>query len=181
MAKTFQIDPTHTRIGFAVKHMMISTVRGHFGEFTGQVQVEDGNPTAAVAEAAIKTASIHTGTTDRDNHLRSADFFHAEEHPELTFKSSSFEKIGDDTYRVRGDLTIRGTTRPIELEADVSGPVTDPWGNERVAVEARGRIKRSDFGLNWNAALEAGGVMVSDEVRLEIETELVAAKEAATA
>jgi polyisoprenoid-binding protein YceI len=181
MAKTFQIDPAHTRIGFSVRHMMISTVRGHFAEFTGQAQVEGDDLTTAVAEATIKTASVNTGVNDRDNHLRSADFFEAEQHPELKFKSTSIERIGDGRYLVRGDLTMRGTTRPIELEATVEGPITDPYGFERVAVEARGRIKRTEWGLNYNALLETGGAIVSDDIRLEIEAELVAAKETATA
>jgi polyisoprenoid-binding protein YceI len=181
MKKTFQFDPTHTRIGFAARHMMVATVRGQFRSYSGTIEVEDDDPTTARADVTIDAASIDTGVADRDNHLRSADFLDVEHHPQLRFRSTRVEPLEEGRYRVQGELTIREVTRPVELTAEVEGPVTDPWGNERAGITLQGRISRSEFGLKWNALLEGGGAVVADQVRLEIDTEVVRAKEPATA
>jgi polyisoprenoid-binding protein YceI len=166
----FAIDPTHTTVEFAVKHMMITTVKGRFGDLEGTVAIpEAGEPSVDVT---IKSASIDTRVEARDTHLRSSDFFDVEKYPELRFVSKRAERAGDG-YRVTGDLTIRDTTRPVTLEVTEEGAGVDPWGNEKVAFSATGEFNRSDYGLNWNAALETGGVLVSDRVRIAIEAQLV--------
>jgi len=179
--KTFQFDPTHTRIGFAARHMMVATVRGQFRSYSGTIEVEDDDLTSAKAEVTIDAASIDTGVGDRDNHLRSPDFFDVEHYPQIRFRSTRIEPLGDGQYRVHGDLTIRDVTRPIELTAEVEGPVADPWGNERAGINLQGRVSRSEFGLRWNALLESGGAVVADQIRLEIDAEVVRAKEPTTA
>jgi polyisoprenoid-binding protein YceI len=174
----YELDPTHTHIGFTAKHMMVSTVRGNFSEWSGYVEGDVSDPTAAQAEATIKTASIDSGASDRDNHLRSADFFNVDEYPEMTYRSTTIEKIDDSNYRVTGDLTIKTTTRPVTLEVEVGQPFADGWGNERLGVSATGKINRKDWGLEWNMLLEAGRLLVSEEAKLEIDTELVRKLEA---
>ncbi|MGH7636861.1 MAG: YceI family protein [Gemmatimonadaceae bacterium] len=167
---TYTIDPAHSNVEFAVRHMMISTVKGRFGDLQGTLSIsENGQPSVDVT---IKTASIDTRSEQRDGHLRSPDFFDVETHPELRFKSTSVERTGDG-YKLTGDLTIRDVTRPVTLIVAEEGAGIDPWGNQKVAFSATGRFNRSDFGLNWNAALETGGVLVSDEVKVSIDTQLV--------
>jgi len=173
MTETFNIDPAHSSIGFAVKHMMVTTVRGRFGEFSGHVELPDGEATNAQAEFTIQAASIDTGVGPRDEHLRSADFFDAANHPELRYVSSRIEALGGDRYRADGELTIRGVTNPVSLEIELGDRIRDPWGNDRVGISARGKLSRKQWGLNWNQALEAGGMLVSDEVKLEIDAALV--------
>jgi polyisoprenoid-binding protein YceI len=173
MTETFTIDPSHSSVGFAVKHMMVTTVRGRFDEFSGQVHLPDGELSQAEAEFTIQAASIDTGVGPRDEHLRSADFFDAAGHPELRYTSRRIEALGGDRYRAEGDLTIRGVSKPVTLEVEVGDRIRDPWGNERVGLSARGKINRKDWGLNWNQALEAGGMLVGEEVKLEIEAALV--------
>ena len=167
----WRVDPGHSTIGFSAKHMMIATVRGRFREFEGTLEVDHAGH--ARAHGTIQAASVDTGEPDRDAHLRSADFFDADAHPEIRFESSSIEALGDDRFRATGELEIRGVTREVELEGTVHGTGRDPWGNERVAVEARGQVNRSDFGLKWNRPLETGGVLVSDEITLELDLSLV--------
>lgn len=175
-AGTWTLDPTHSAVEFAVKHMMISTVKGRFSDVKGTVQIpESGVPSVDVTIAA---ASIDTGTDGRDQHLRSGDFFDVDAYPELRFVSTKVEKTSDG-YRLTGDLTIRGVTKPVTLAVTEEGAGVDPWGNHKVAFSATGKFKRSEFGLNWNAALEAGGVLVSDEVKVAIDAQLV--KQAAAA
>ncbi len=174
----YELDPTHTHIGFTAKHMMVSTVRGNFTEWTAYVEGDVSEPTSALAEATIKTASVDTGATDRDNHLRSADFFSVDEYPDMTYRSTSIEKIDDGNYRVTGDLTIKTTTRPVTLDVEVGQPFADGWGNERLGVSATGKINRKDWGLEWNMLLEAGRLLVGEEAKLEIDTELVRKLEA---
>jgi polyisoprenoid-binding protein YceI len=176
----YAIDPTHSHVGFAVKHMVISTVRGRFAEFSADAEVDGDDLTSGRLTATVQTASVDTGVGDRDNHLRSADFFDAENHPTITFASTSIQRRDGNRYAVTGDLTIHGVTRPVELDVEIEGPTPDPWGNERVGVAARGRINRRDFGLTYSAALETGGLVVGDEVRLDLEAELIAAKTPAT-
>lgn len=167
---TYSIDATHSNVEFAVKHMMITTVKGRFGDVKGTLELpESGQPKVDVT---IKTASIDTRTEARDNHLRSADFFDVEKYPEIRFVSTKADRT-DDGWKLVGNLTIKGTTRPIILAVTEEGAGKDPWGNEKIAFSASGKFNRSDFGLTWNAALETGGVLVSEEVKLAIDAQLV--------
>ena len=175
--QTWRLDPAHTSVEFAVKHLMISTVKGRFADVTGHVTVEDEDPTTARIEVTIEAASIDTRVDKRDEHLRSGDFLHAEAHPSLRFASTKVERAGPDALRVTGDLTIRGVTREVVLQVEERGRVKDPWGGERAGYHASTKIDRKDFGLTWNQALEAGGVLVGDEVRISIDTELVLTEE----
>lgn len=170
---TWNIDNSHTLAEFSVRHLMISTVKGRFGEVSGKVVGDDADPARAQIEATINVASIDTREPQRDAHLRSADFFDAENFPTLTFRSTRIEKGPGDDLKVTGDLTIRGTTREVVLDVTAEGRVKDPWGGERAGYSAKTKIKRSDFGLTWNMALETGGVVVGDEVKIAIEVELV--------
>jgi polyisoprenoid-binding protein YceI len=166
------IDPTHSEISFKVKHLVISTVTGYFREFEGGLEQEGDTFEGAQAHFTAKIDSIDTNQKDRDNHLKSDDFFNAEQYPELKFESTAFEKISDDKYRVTGDLTIRDVTRPVELEAEFLGEATDPYGNDKAGFEIRGKINRKEFGLKWSAVTEAGKVVVSDEVRLDLNVQV---------
>lgn len=163
---TWNIDPAHSEVQFKVKHLVISTVSGQFTSFSGGLEAEgdDFSNARAVFEAEIK--SISTNNNDRDNHLKSADFFDAENHPKLTFVSTGFSKTGDDTYEVTGDLTIRGNTKPIVLKAEYGGTMVDPYGNTKAGFEVTGKLNRKDFGLEWNGVTETGGIVVGDEVKL---------------
>jgi len=165
-AGTWTIDPTHTEVGFVARHLMVSKVRGSFTDVSGTVGVGDELSDSRV-EVVIRTASVSTGTPDRDAHLRSGDFFDADTHPEMTFVSTSF-----DGETLVGDLTIKGVTKPVTLEVSFGGVATDPWGNEKAAFEAVGEIDRTDWGLTWNAALERGGVLVSEKVKIVIDVQL---------
>lgn len=158
--QTFTIDPQHSRLGFSVRHMGFSKVRGRFEQFDGAVRIRPDELSTLEAEATVQTASTTAGTEDRDEHLRSGDFFGAEEHPTMTFESRGVRSVDGNTFTLMGDLTIRGVTKPVELEAEYLGEGTDPWGGKRVAFEAEATINRKEFGLNWNQALEAGGVLV---------------------
>jgi polyisoprenoid-binding protein YceI len=169
---TWNIDASHSHVEFSVRHLMISTVKGRFGEVSGKVVADDANPAGAQIEATINVASIDTREAQRDAHLRSADFFDAENFPTLTFRSTRIEKAGDE-LKVTGDLTIRGTTREVVLDVTSEGRVKDPWGGERAGYSATTKIKRSDFGLTWNMALETGGVVVGDDIKIALEVELV--------
>jgi polyisoprenoid-binding protein YceI len=174
-AGTWNIDPSHSTIGFSVKHMMIATVRGRFTQFAGSVSAdEDGT---ARIDGVVQAASIDTSESQRDEHLRSADFFDAANHPEIHFASMGLNPAAAGEYRITGDLTIKGTTRQVSLDATVNGAGTDPWGNERIALEARGTISRKDFGLNWNQVLEAGGVLVGDKITITLDLSTVKATE----
>lgn len=174
---TWTIDASHTLVEFAVKHMMIATVKGRFGEVSGTIVLDEASLENSSVEVEIDAASIDTRNADRDAHLRSADFFDVENHPKLTFRSRRIEPQGGGVFRVVGDLTIRGTTREVVLEVEDQGRGKDPWGGERAAFSARTEIDRTDFGLTWNAALETGGVLVSDRVRISIEVEAVRSAE----
>lgn len=178
-AGTWQIDPSHSSVGFSVKHMMIATVRGRFTEIEGAI--EAGADGAVQIRGATQAASIDTNDSQRDDHLRSADFLDAETHPEVRFESTRVERRRGDDYRIAGNLTIRGVTREIELEGEVQGGGTDPWGNERFALDAHGEISRKDFGLNWNQALETGGVLVGDKVKITVDLSTVRAGQPAAA
>jgi len=167
------LDPTHTTVEFGVRHLMISTVRGRFGTVDGTVSVPGTDPVKAQIDVTIDAGSINTGVGQRDDHLRSPDFFDVARFPRLTFKSKRVERTGPDTLRVHGDLTIRDVTREVDLQVTELGSARDPWGGARTGYSATTRINRRDFGLNWNQALEAGGVLVGEDVSITIEAELV--------
>ena len=171
----WNIDAAHSGINFSIRHMVVSRVRGRFAQYTGAVHIDDDDLTRSVVEATIDASSIDTGTPQRDAHLRSADFFDVEKFPELRFRSRRIEKIDDERYRVVGDLTIRDVTREVALDVEYGGRAKDPWGNERIGFVARTSIDRKDFGLKWNQVLEAGGVLVSDRVDIELEVQAVKA------
>lgn len=167
------IDTSHTQLEFSAKHMMISTVRGRFTKFSGTVVIDAEHPEKSTAEGAVEIASIETHDTSRDAHLRSADFFDAEKFPQMTFRSTRIFVVPDGEYRVTGDLTIRDVTRPVTFTVTDTGSAKDPWGNQRRAFSATATINRKDWGLNWNVALEAGGFLVGEQVKLQIELELI--------
>ena len=169
----WNVDPAHSSVEFHVKHMGIATVKGFFSEFGGSLEVaEDGTITAG---GGVKAASINTRSAQRDEHLRSADFLDAENHPELTFRSKSVAQLDEDSYRILGELTIRGVTRDVELHAVTEGVDEDPWGNTRVGLEVSGEIDREEFGVTWNRALESGGVLVGKKVKILLDISAVKA------
>jgi polyisoprenoid-binding protein YceI len=173
----WRIDPSHSHVEFAVRHLMISTVKGRFADVSGTLIGDETNPENASIDITIPVGGIDTHERQRDAHLRSADFFDAERHPDITFRSTRIDRAGSDTYTVTGDLTIRGVSRPITLTVHAGGRGRDPWGGERVGYTATTRINRKDFGLNWNQALETGGVLVGDQVAISVELELVKASD----
>ncbi|OPG17430.1 YceI family protein [Ferroacidibacillus organovorans] len=170
---TWALDTAHSHISFSVRHMMISNVRGSFKTFEAQVTADPTDLTDAKVSVKMDTKSIDTANEDRDNHLRSGDFFEADTYPTIEFVSDSVKKLSENTHTLKGQLTIKGVTRPIELTCEIEGPAKDPWGNERIGVAATSTINRSDFGLTYNAVLETGGVLVGDAIKLNIELEFV--------
>ncbi len=168
---TWKVDPSHSSAGFSVKHMGIATVRGRFGSFEGELKVDEDGSLTAHGEADVST--IDTGNEQRDGHLRSADFFGADEHPHVSYRVTAVEPVDEETFKVTGDLTIRGVTAPVELTAIVEGTDIDPWNNERVAITATGSLRRSDYGLTWNQALGSGNVLVGEKVNLAIDISAV--------
>lgn len=173
---THDIDVTHSEIGFTVRHMMFAKVRGQFKAWTATLSYDGADPTKSVLAVEIDTASIDTREEKRDGHLKSADFFEADRFPKITFKSRRVERSGDNRFKLTGDLTIRDATHAVTLDVDQTGGGKDPWGNQRLGFSARGSISRSEFGLKWNQALEAGGVLVSDKVDIEVEVQVVQGK-----
>lgn len=172
---TWNIDTTHSTIGFSVRHMVVAKVRGRFAKFAGAAELEGTDLATARGQVTIEVASLDTGVGDRDGHLRSPDFFDAEGHPSITFVATKVEKGEGDAYRLHGDLTIRGTTRAQSFEVEFGGHTKDPWGNERIGLGARTSLSRKDFGLTWNQLLETGGAVVGDRIDVEVECELVKA------
>ena len=173
---TWTIDPTHTSVELAVKHMMFTTVRGRFKDVKGTIKVDEENPDNSVVDVEIAAASLDTGVADRDAHLRSADFLDVENHPLITFRSKRVQgamKVEGDKFKVTGDLTIRGTTIEVTLESVYEGTGKDPWGGTRAGARAETRIDRRDWGLKWNQALETGGILVANEVKIEVELQAV--------
>jgi len=166
---TYKIDPAHSRIGFVARHAMITKVRGSFDELDGSGYFDAEQPTNSNLTLTIQAASIDTRNADRDGHLRSNDFFDMETYPVIEFASTSVDAAGDDRYRVTGDLTIKGVTKSITFELEVTGTAVDPFGNTRLGLEGSTVVNRKDWGINWNAALDAGGVLVSEKVTLEFE------------
>ena len=173
-AGTWKVDPVHSSVAFEVKHMMIATVRGHFSEFEGTLEAAE-DPTRSQAHGWVNVASIDTGNPDRDAHLRSPDFFDVERYPRATFASTRIEHIDGGRYVVTGDLTIKGVTREVTADVTVQGAAEDPWGQERVGIEIRGAINRTEFGLTWQKRLESGGLLVGEEVKLLLDVSAVKA------
>jgi polyisoprenoid-binding protein YceI len=171
---TWTIDPAHSVVELAVKHMMFSTVKGRFPKVAGTIALNEADQTASSVVAEIETASVDTGEPTRDAHLRSPDFLHAETFPLITFRSTEFVPRGRDRVVVVGDLTIHGVTREVSLDVELLGTGLDPWGNQRAGFSATTTINRRDFGLTWNQALEAGGVLVSDQVKISLEIQATA-------
>ena len=171
--QTWQIDSAHSGIHFSVRHLVIAKVRGQFSRWTGALTVPDGDFSQASVDVAIDATSIDTGVADRAAHLKSADFFDVARFPELTFRSRRIEPKGGDRFALVGDLTIRGTTREVEIDVESAGQTKDPWGNVRAGFAGKTAVDRKEFGLTWNQALEAGGVMVGDRVEIEVEVEAV--------
>ncbi len=169
---SWQLDNSHSQISFSVKHMMISTVRGKFESFAANADIDLADLSRSKVRGTAQVASINTGEAQRDGHLKSADFFDAENSPEIVLESKSVKVSGED-LTVEADLTIRGVTKPVTLKGEYSGPTKDPWGNSRVGVSVVAEINREDFGLNWNQVLEAGGVLVGKKVKIEIDAEFV--------
>ena len=165
------LDPSHSELLFKVKHLMITNVKGEFRKFSSEINGEDF--TTSKVTAAIETDSVFTNEEGRDNHLKSADFFDVENHKTMTFDSTGFKKVDDDTYKLTGQLTIKGISKEVTLDVEFGGTNKDPWGNEKAGFSFTGKINRKDWGLNWNAALETGGVLVSDEVKIDGEVQFV--------
>ncbi|MGH7667676.1 MAG: YceI family protein [Candidatus Dormibacteria bacterium] len=168
---SWKVDNAHTSLEFSARHMMVSTVRGHFDRFSGEVEIDPDDLSKSWAKAEIEAASVDTREEARDTHLRSADFFDTEQFPLITYRSGKIESRGGNRYRVEGELTIKGVTRPLDLEVELLGMEPSPFGFKVAGFEARGSLSRKDFGLNWNLALESGGWLVGDEIKLRIDAE----------
>lgn len=171
---SWSLDPIHTHIGFSVKHMMVSTVRGEFRAYRGELNLDAQDFARSTFAGEIDVASIDTGNQDRDNHLRTGDFFDAAAHPKILFRSSRIEPRGEGEYTVHGELTMRGVTRPVELEVEFHGTAKNPYGQTIAGLSVRGTLNRKDFGVSFNAVLETGGVAVSEKVKLEVDVEAIA-------
>jgi polyisoprenoid-binding protein YceI len=170
---TWNIDPTHSEILFKVKHLMITNVKGEFRKFSASITANGNDFTNASIAATMDAASVFTNEDNRDGHLKGADFFEVEKYPELTFKGTSFTKTDDENFKLKGLLTIKGVSKEVTLDVEFGGINKDPWGNEKAGFSVTGKINRRDWGLNWNAALETGGVLVSEEVRISAEVQFV--------
>jgi polyisoprenoid-binding protein YceI len=179
MTTTWNFDTAHSSVGFTVRHMVIAKVHGVFAQWSGAIELDEGDFTKSRVAVEIDAASIDTKNAQRDGHLRSADFFDAEKFPKLTFRSTRIEKTGADRFKVFGDLTMHGVTKAVVLDAEDTGAGKDPWGNERRGFSASATVDRREFGLNWNQALEAGGVLVSEQVRIQLDLSSVKQKTAA--
>lgn len=167
----WELDTAHSLIEFSVKHMMVSTVKGRFTKHSGVLELDEQNPSASKVDVTIDVNSVYSGDEKRDAHLRSADFFDAETYPTITYKSKKVEEIGDEKFRITGDLTMHGVTKEVVLDASLEGQATNPWGKRVAAFSIHTSVNRKDFGLNWNVALETGGVLVSEKVNINIEAE----------
>lgn len=176
---SYSIDPTHSRIGFVARHAMVTKVRGSFNEFAGTGYFDADNPPASRLELTIQAASVDTRNADRDAHMRSNDFFDMDSHPEIRFVSTAVEQVDPEHYRVTGDLTIKGVTKPVTVNFEYTGNAVDPFGNQRIGFEGATILNRKDWGVSWNAALEAGGVLVGEKVVLELEVSAIRTPDAA--
>ena len=181
ITERWEIDSSHSSIHFSVRHLMIAKVRGQFGRWTGTLHVPEGDFRRAALSVVIDASSIDTGVADRDAHLRSADFLDVEKYPELSFTAAEIKHQGGDRFDLIGLLTVKGVAQPVSLAVEEAGRVTDPWGNVRAVFSAKGSVSRKDFGLTWNQALETGGVMVGDQIEIEIEIETVKQSDAKVA
>jgi len=168
----YTLDVSHSRLGFVARHAMVTKVRGQFGEFEGTAHVDSADPAASKVEVTIPAASISTGSPDRDGHLRSGDFFDVETYPTITFRSTDVSRDGA-TWTITGDLTIKDVTKPVTIDFEETGSATDPFGNQRVGFEGELTVNRKDWNLTWNAALETGGVLVSEKVKLEFDLSVI--------
>lgn len=173
VATKWGIDTTHSEVQFKVKHLVISTVTGSFKKFSGSVESDGEDFNGARVNFSIDVASIDTNQADRDGHLKSADFFAAEQHPTIEFKNGILKQVAGSNYKLTGALTIRETTKTVDLDVEFGGIMKDPWGNVKAGFEINGKVNRKEFGLNWSAVTEAGGIVVADEVKLHINVELV--------
>lgn len=171
----WNVDPSHTTVEFSVRHLMIATVKGYFGKVSGTIEADTADLTTATIDATVDATSIDTRDEQRDAHLRSADFFETDAHPTLTLKSTKIERVNGNDYKLYADLTMRGKTLPTVWDLTFEGEGTDPFGNHKMGLSASTTVNRKDWGLNWNAALETGGVLVSDEVRISIDAQAVKA------
>lgn len=169
----YAIDTTHSEIGFSARHAMVTTIRGRFTDYEGTLHLDGGDPSASTAALTVRVASIDTALAARDEHLRNGDFFAADEFPEITFRSTGAEQVDAETYRMYGDLTVKGVTRPVSIDLTLNGQVTDPFGNVRVGFDGSATVSRADWGLTYNAALEGGGVLISDKVKLTFDISAV--------
>jgi polyisoprenoid-binding protein YceI len=170
---TYTIDPGHTSIGFVARHAMVTKVHGNFTDFDGSISIDAEDPSNSSAQVTVRTFSVDTRNAARDKHLRSSDFFDMALHPLITFVSTAIDRIGTTDFRMTGDLTIKGVIRPVTVDVEFLGAATDPSGNERIGFTGRTTVNRTDWGLNWNAALEAGGVLVSDKVTIELDVSAI--------
>lgn len=170
---TWKFDPAHTTVSFSARHMMVTTVRGQFAAPTGTLVFDPENPAASSVEATIDTTTLTSGVADRDNHLRSADFLEVDKYPTITFQSTKVEVVSDDEARVTGDLTIRGVKRPVTLKVEYLGALNSPFGDKRAGFMASTKINREDWGLTWNLAVEAGGVLVGKDIKIELDVEAI--------
>lgn len=169
----WNIDATHSHVTFAVRHMMVSTAKGKFNVLGGTLNLDDANPANSLVEAEVDAASIDTGDPNRDNHLRAPDFFDVEKYPKITFKSTKVEPAGDNEYKVTGDLTLHGVTKPVVFNVEYSGQIKDPYGFQRAGFSAKTKISRKEWGLTWHTLLESGGAVVGDEVKIELDVEAI--------
>ncbi|HEV7823997.1 MAG TPA: YceI family protein [Mycobacteriales bacterium] len=169
----YELDVSHTRIGFVARHAMVTSIRGAFTDFEGTAHIDAADPSRSSVKLALKVASVDTGNEQRDGHLRSADFFAIETYPEITFVSTAVERLDDEEFRVTGDLTVKDVTKPVTVELTFNGSAKDPFGNLRAGFEGKTTVNRKDWGLTWNAALETGGFLVSDKIKLEFDVSAV--------
>ncbi|HZE37696.1 MAG TPA: YceI family protein [Stackebrandtia sp.] len=176
LAGTYVVDPTHSRFGFVARHAMVTKVRGYFAEFNASGVLDADDPTRSTAEVTLKVASVDTGNEQRDGHLRTNDFFDAPNYPEITFRSTSIEAVDAEEFRLNGDLTIKDVTKPISIDLEYTGTAIDPYGNRRIGLDGKATVNRRDFGVNFQAALETGGVLVSDKINLEFDISAVQQK-----
>lgn len=170
---TWTIDPTHSIAEFAVKHLVVTTVKGRFRELDGTIEIDEAAPERSSVVASIDVASVDTNVADRDAHLRSDDFFNAEQYPKITFRSTRVERVGSERYKVYGELTIRDVTKEVALDVEYEGQIDDPWGGRRAAFTATTRVSRKEFGVKWNQLIETGGAVVSDDVKVALHIEVV--------
>jgi polyisoprenoid-binding protein YceI len=177
----YDIDPAHSRLGFAAKHAMVVSVRGQFKVYSGEVHLDEANPSNSRISIKIDTGSVDTGNVDRDTHLRSADFFNVEVYPSIVFTSTKVEKVDDDVYTLIGDLSINGKTNPVSVDFELTGTADDPWGNFRAGFEGKATVNRRDWGLDFNVALDKGGVLVGEKIKLEFDVSAVKRTETAGA